>query len=424
MIYFAEGNRETVLNQSDVSELVDSMIIKLGKLDRILLLPPDFTRYHAYAGEITCMIYEKLKDRSHIVIMPTVGTHMPMSAKEINTMYPGIPHEQFISHNWQKDTRVIGTITPEITSELTDGVAEWPVRCEINKILVEDKWDQIISIGQLVPHELIGIANHNKNIFVGAGGKDIIGKTHMIAALYGTEKIMGKISSPVRNVLNYMSRHFIQDITVSYIMTVRGNDHNNQLVTRGIFAGDDEECYLRGARLCRQVNINVLDKDYNKVIAYLDPDEFKSFWVGNKALLRTRMCIADGGELIILCPGIESFGENQFADSFIRRYGYINKDQLIKTVKAKGEFDDNLIPLSQMIISDTEKRFSVIYAAKKISREEIESVYCRYADYDKIIKRYNPFQMKEGENIMPDGEEVFFVSKPAQGLWVSANKFS
>ena len=423
MVFFSEGKADGIIGSKLVSELIDSMLAKLGKLDRILLLPPDYTRYHSFAGEITCMLYEKLSGRSYIEIMPTTGTHAPMTGEELASMYPSIPDELFRIHDWQNDVVRIGTIPPEMTQELTDGLVDWPVHCEINKTLTEGNWDQIISVGQLVPHELIGIANHNKNILVGAGGKDIIGKTHMIGALYGTEKMMGHISSPVRKVLNFMSQNFIRHLPVSYIMTVRGSGTNNQLVTRGIFAGNDEECYLQGAKLSQQVNISLLNKEYKKVIAYLDPGNFKSVWLGNKAMLRTRMCIADGGELIILCPGIRSFGENPTNDAFIRKYGYMNQESLLKDVQENGDMEDNLAPLSHMIISSPENRFSVIYAAKNISRADIESVHCHWASYDEVVKKYDPFRLKEGENIMPDGEEVFFVSRPAQGLWSEINKF-
>jgi len=423
MMYFTEGKADTTISLSHISDLIDSMLGKLGKLDRILLLPPDFTRYHSYAGEIVCLLYEKLKNRSHVEIMPAVGTHTAMSGEEISLMFPGIPHEHFKRHDWQKDVIVMGTIPSGTTSELTGGLVDWPINCEINRLLVEGNWDQIISVGQLVPHELIGIANHNKNILVGTGGKDIIGKTHMIGALYGTEKMMGHISSPVRNVLNYMSSNFIRHLPVSYIMTVRGTHTDDQLVTRGIFAGNDEECYLQGAKLCQQVNISLLNKEFKKVVAYLDPEEFKSVWVGNKALLRTQMCIADGGELVILCAGIQSFGENAFTDSFIRKYGYRDPEVLLQMARDSGQLMEYLVPLSQMVISHTHNRFKVTYAAKKITRQEIESVFCNYADYDVVVKKYDPLKMKEGENIMPDGEEVFYVSKPAQGLWAEINRF-
>ena len=423
MIFFAEGNADTTVSPSRISELIDSMLGKLGKLDRVLVLPPDYTRYHSFAGEITCMLYEKLKNHSHIEIMPTLGTHASLIEKELNSMYPGIPHELFREHDWRKDVIHMGTIPPETTWEMTRGLVAWPVHCEINKTLAEGNWDQIISVGQMVPHELVGIANHNKNVLIGTGGKDIIGKTHMIGALYGLEKLMGHISSPVRKVLNYMSQNFILHLPVSYILTVRGVDIEDQIVTRGIFAGNDEECYLRGAKLCQQVNIRLLKKEYQKVIAYLDPEEFKSTWVGNKAIFRTRMAVADGGELIIFCPGIHTFGEDPANDTFIRKYGYRNQESLLKVVKENGDMEDHLVPLSHMIISSPENRFKAIYAAKTISRAEIESVHCHYAGYEEMVKKYNPFRLKEGENIMPDGEEVFYVSKPALGLWSEINKF-
>ena len=424
MIYFAEGTANKVIDSTRISELIDSMLSKLGKLDRVIILSPDYTRYDSYAGEITCMLFDKLRDRSYIRILPTTGTHTPMTDSQIVAMYPSIPKEVIGKHDWRNDVLRVGTIPPDLTKELTDGLVDWPVHCDINRSLIEGKWDQIISVGQLVPHELIGIANHNKNILVGLGGKDIIGKTHMIGALYGTEKIMGQISSPVRDVLNYMSKHFIQHLPISYIMTVRGMDNINRTVTRGIFAGNDEECYLQGAKLCQQVNIFILDKAYRKVIAYLEPDKFKSVWVGNKAMLRTRMCIADGGELIILCPGIQSFGENPETDSFIRKYGYRDKEELLRLADERGEMEQNMIPLSQMILSDTERRFKVIYAAKRISKEEIESVHCLWMNYDEAIKKYNPSLLNDGENIMPDGEEIYYVSKPAMGLWQEINRLN
>jgi nickel-dependent lactate racemase len=423
MLYFAEGAEHLTIDINRVSDLIDNMLKELGNLRRVLILPPDFTRYHSGAGEITSLLYNKLKKSSYIEIMPALGTHVPLSSEEMNMMYKGIPHEIFRRHDWKNDIIRIGTIPSETIRELTDGLVDFPLHCEINKTLVEGKWDQIISVGQLVPHELIGIANFNKNIFIGAGGKDIIDKTHFIGALYGAEKMMGHINSPVRKVLNYMGENFTDQLPISYILTVRGVDNDKKIVTRGIYAGNDEECYLRGAALCQKVNIKLLKKEYKKVIAYLDPEEFKSTWVGNKALCRTRMAIANGGELIILCPGINTFGEDPANDLIIRKYGYQVKARLIKAMNENTDLANNLATLSALIVGSPENKFKVIYGAKKISRKDIESVYCNYIDYDEIVKKYDPLKLKEGENIMPDGEEIFYVSNPAQGLWAEINRF-
>jgi nickel-dependent lactate racemase len=423
MIFFSEGKPDLTIDKQRISKLLDLMLDKLGNLKRILILPPDITRFYSYAGEITCMLYEKLKNTSYVEIMPTVGTHFPLTAEELDTMYPGIPHEIFKRHDWKNDIVRIGTIPSEIIKKLTNGLVDFPLHCEINKTLVEGRWNQIISVGQLVPHELVGIANYNKNVFIGVGGKDIIDKTHFIGAMYGLENLMGHVSSPVRKVLNYMSANFISHLPVSYILTIRGVNDKGQIVTRGVYAGNDEECYFQGAALCQEVNIKLLKKEYKKVIAYLDPDEFKSTWVGNKAIFRTRMAVADGGELIILCPGINSFGEDPSNDFIIRKYGYQSVDNLLRAFKDNGDLDNYLTPLSHLLISSPENRFKVTYSAKNISRKEIESVHCTYADYEEIVKKYNPFTLKEGENIMPDGEVIYYVSKPAQGLWAEINKF-
>jgi len=422
MIYIAESSEKN-LDPSFISEQLDIMISRLGRLNRILLLPPDFTRNLSFAGEITCMIYEKLKDISYIEIMPALGTHAPMTAEEIASMYPGIPLKLFRVHNWQKDVEKVGTIEPLKTRELTGDLVDWEVDCEINRKLIYGNWDQVISIGQLMPHELVGIANYNKNILVGVGGKDVIGKTHITGALYGQERMMGHVDSPVRNLFNYMSDNYLKEIPITYVMTVRGEDAEGRPVTRGLFAGNDEECYRLGAKLCQNVNIKLLDKEYNKIIAYLSPDEIKSVWIGNKAICRTRMAIADGGVLVVLCPGIRSFGENYVSDSFIRKYGYLEKESLLDVVKRNGDFDNNMASLSHMIISSPEGRFKVIHAVSKLNREELESVNCNHAIYEEVVKKYDPFSLKEGENIMPDGEEVYFVSKPTQGLWAERKKF-
>ncbi len=423
MIYFGEGNPGLLIDKNHISELLDSMLNKMGRLDRVLILPPDITRMYSYAGEITCMLYGKLKNTSFIEIMPTLGTHVPLTNEEMDTMYPGIPHEIFKKHDWKNDIVRLGTISSGTMKELTDGLVDFPLHCEINRTITEGRWNQIISVGQLVPHELVGIANYNKNLFIGVGGIDIIGKTHFIGAMYGLENMMGHVSSPVRKVLDYMSDHFTSRLPVSYILTIRGIDEKEQMVTRGIFAGNDVQCYVEGAALCQQVNIKLLDKEYRKVIAYLDPEEFKSTWVGNKAIYRTRMAVADGGELIILCPGISSFGEDRSNDSIIRKYGYQSFEKLLEAFKSEGDFDIFLAPLSHLLISSPEGRFRITYGIKNITGIEMESVFCNHAPYDELIKRYDPFSLKEGVNILPDGEEVYYVPKPAQGLWAEKNKF-
>jgi len=322
MEYFAEGSPDSIIDRDRARVLLGAMLRRVGRVRRVLLLPPDYTRVHSWAGPLTVMLYEQLADDVHVEIMPTLGTHAPMTDDRLRAMFPGIPRKAFRVHDWRGGLTRLGEIPPAIIREITRDRVDLSVCCEINRLLVDDDWDHIISIGQLVPHEVVGIANHSKNIFVGAGGQDTINKTHYIGAACDMEAIMGQTNTPVRAVFDYMTAHYARDLPISYLLTVRAPDASGGLVTRGMFAGDDNVCFRRGAALCRQVNVVLLEKPLRKVVVYLDPSEYKSAWLGNKSIYRTRMALAPEGELIVLAPGVTTFGEDAEIDRLIREYGY------------------------------------------------------------------------------------------------------
>jgi nickel-dependent lactate racemase len=274
-----------------------------------------------------------------------------------------------------------------------------------------------LSVGQVVPHEVIGMANYNKNLFVGTGGREGINKSHFIGAVYGMEKIMGKAINPVRNILNYASAHFITHLPVVYIHTVIGRDESGKLVIRGLYIGDDEEVFRMASDLSLKVNFTILDKPLKKVVVYLDPSEFKSTWLGNKSIYRTRMAMADKGELIVLAPGLKEFGEDKEIDRLIRKYGYSGTPATLAAVKANEELQQNLSAAAHLIHGSSEGRFSVTYCPGHLTREEIESVHFKYSDLGEALKKYDPGKMRDGINRMADGEEIFFISNPAVGLW-------
>ncbi|KPL08834.1 D-mannonate epimerase [candidate division BRC1 bacterium SM23_51] len=423
MEYFYEGSPDSVIDQSRAGELLDALLAQLGDLWRVLLLPPDFTRAHSWAGELTVMLYERLKDKAHLEIMPAIGTHFPMTDGELDAMFPGLPHDVFRAHDWRGSLVHLGEVPADFIRETTDGKLEFPVFCEINRLLVEGAWDRIISIGQLVPHEVSGIANHNKNVFVGTGGVDTINKTHYIGAVCNMERIMGREKSPVREVLNYMAEHVAKRLPIAYVMTVRAKDASGRLVTRGLYAGDDNACFLRGAKLCQEVNLDLLDAPLRKTIVYLDPAEFKSTWLGNKAIYRTRMAMADGGELVILAPGVREFGEDKEIDRLIRKYGYRGTPHILRMVEQNEDLAANLAAAAHLIHGSSEGRFQIIYCPGDLTREEIEGVGFEYADLGEITKRYNPERLRNGFNRMPDGEEVFYIANPALGLWGLKSQF-
>lgn len=422
MEYFARGAPDACLDAGAVNGLLVELIEALDgerKLRRVLLLPPDITRIHSGAGELTARLYRLLAPRADIEILPAIGTHAPMTAPEIARMFPGVPADRFRVHDWRRDLVRLGEVPSDFVAELSEGKFAAPIAIEINRLLVEGGWDVILSIGQVVPHEVVGIANHAKNVYVGVGGADTINKTHFLGAVYGMERIMGRARTPVRAVFDYAARHFGHQLPIRYLLSARGRAADGRIVTRGLFAGDDEACFLRGADLARRVNLDQLDRPIRKAVVYLDPAEFRSTWLGNKAIYRTRMALADEGELVILAPGVKEFGEDPTIDRLIRRHGYHGTLATLEKVRGDPELAANLSAAAHLIHGSSEGRFRVTYCAGGLKRAEVESVGFQYAPLAEMTRHYDPARLVDGYNRMPDGEEVFFVSNPGLGLWTA-----
>ncbi len=421
MIYYQSGSENTVIGPNELEYGVYSALVKLGQKKKVLVLPPDFTRFHSRAGEITTLIYKYYRENLSD-ILPALGTHSPMTDAEIAEMFKGVPAELFRIHDWRNDVVTVGTVPGDFISELTEGKLSYSWPAQLNKLLVNGKHDLILSIGQVVPHEVIGMANYNKNLFVGTGGPEGINKSHFVGAVYGMERMMGKADTPVRRLLNYASENFIKDLPVVYIQTVIARDDKGKLVIRGLYIGDDYEVFKLASELSIKVNFTVLDKPIDKAVVYLDPSEFKSTWLGNKSIYRTRMAMADNGELVILAPGLREFGEDKEIDRLIRKYGYRGTPATLKALDENPELMDNLSAAAHLIHGSSEGRFSITYCPGHLSKQEIESVNFRYAALDDMLKKYDPAVLAEGVNRMPDGEEIYFISNPAVGLWASKDK--
>lgn len=421
MIYYSRGSQSDNITPADLKEALQQVFNKLGTRKKVLALPPDFTRFHSRAGDITRLVYEyygnNLTD-----ILPALGTHAPMSDKELSEMFGDVPKNLFRVHNWRNDVVTIGTVPSSYIREVSEGKVDYEWHAQVNKLLRDGGHDLILSIGQVVPHEVVGMANHAKNIFVGTGGKEGINKSHFLGAVYGMERMMGRADTPVRRVLNYACSHFLKDYPVLYIQTVIGKDDNGCFVIRGLYIGDDEECFNQAAALSLQVNFQLLEKPLKKVVVYLDPSEFKSTWLGNKSVYRTRMAIDDQGELIVLAPGLKEFGEDAEIDKLIRKYGYVGSEKVLELTKKNPDLQGNLSAAAHLIHGSSEGRFRITYCPGFISREEILSVNFSYADLNTMLKKYDPSKLKDGWNTA-DGEEIFYISNPALGLWAYKERF-
>ena len=424
MDQFIIAKENTGLTPQEIREALLSSL-EGRELHHVLIIPPDFTRLHSNAGFITNVYYHALVARGcEVDIMPALGTHDPMTEDQIRTMYGDIPLNRFLRHNWRTDVMQLGQVPAEYLEEISEGLWHEPVTAEINRRVMDPQYDLIISPGQVVPHEVIGMANHAKNLFVGVGGSDMINKSHMLGAVYGMERMMGKDHSPVRKVLDYSMEHFLKHRPILFVLTVC-TAPGGVIHTHGLFLGEGRACLEAAIRLAQEKNIDFVEHDIRKCVVYLDPSEFKSTWLGNKAVYRTRMAIGDGGELLVLAPGITKFGEDPQVDQLIRKYGYNGRLHTLEQFEKPENQDlrDNMGAAAHLIHGSSDGRFTITYAVKNISRQEIESVGFRWADYDETVRRYNPAQLQYGYNTLPDGEEVYFIPNPALGLWISKERF-
>ncbi|MDR2036588.1 MAG: lactate racemase domain-containing protein [Bacteroidales bacterium] len=422
MLYYSKGSKDGAFSNEELRSALTGIFNKLGPRKKVLVLPPDFTRFHSFAGTITEMVWEYYR-KALTDVLPALGTHFPMTDSEIERMFGKVPKDLFRVHDWRNDVVTVGTIPSEYVKEVSEGKLDYTWPAQVNKLLVEGEFDLILSIGQVVPHEVIGMANYNKNVFVGTGGSEGINKSHFIGAVYGMERIMGRAESPVRSVLNYASEHFTNHLPIVYIQTVVSKDEQGKLQIRGLYAGDDFECFRLASELSLEANFLMVEKPIKKAVVWLDPEEFKSTWLGNKSIYRTRMALADGAELIVLAPGLKEFGEDKEIDRLIRKYGYAGTPRTLEAVEKNQELRDNLGAAAHLIHGSSEGRFTVTYCPGKLTKDEIESVYFNYADLDEMKKRYDPDRLTDGFNTMPDGEEIFYISNPALGLWAHRDRF-
>ena len=395
------------------------------ELHRVLILPPDYTRFHSNAGFLTNYCYHLLTARGvQVDILPALGTHVAMTRAQWQTMFGDIPYEKMLEHDWRADVVKLGEVPGSFLAGITDGLWTEPVAAEINRRVMDPGYDLIISPGQVVPHEVIGMSNHAKNLFVGVGGSEMINKSHMIGAVYGMERMMGRDNTPVRRLFDYCMERFLKDRPILFMLTVT-TAPGGSIRTHGLFIGEGRSCLTAAVKLAQEKNIDFVARGIRKCIVYLDPTEFRSTWLGNKAVYRTRMAMADGGELLILAPGVERFGEDPQVDALIRKYGYRGRLHTLEQFRKPGNQDlrDNMGAAAHLIHGSSDGRFTITYAVKQIPRAEIESVGFQSADYDELAAKYDLSSLQYGYNTV-DGEDVYFIPNPALGLWINRERFS
>lgn len=393
-----------------------------AKPKRVLLLPPDITRMHSGAGWITEAFYNALAAEAEVHVIPTLGQHVPHTAAQNKEMFGSIPNDRIHAHDWRGGVVNIGEVPASYVKQVSGGLVDWSIPIDLNRPLIEEKWDLVINIGHVVPHEVLGFANHNKNYFIGIGGKNTICASHMMAATCGIENNLGNLLTPVRQCFNKAEDELLGKIPDFYVQVVLARDPSGKLVHTGFFAGEDLETYLSAARLSREQNITVFDEPLDKIVCVMQGDEFFSTWVANKAVYRTRMAIADGGELIIIAPGLKRFGEQDDVDRLIRRYGYVPTPRVLEQYRQQPDMQDLAHATAHLMHGTSEGRFTIRYAPGHLSKQEIESVNFAYMDIREAMAKYQPEGRQEGFHTLPNGERFFFIPTPSAGLWSTKAK--
>ena len=420
-LFCAQGGPDRQLSSLELKQLLFEALDTIGPRTRVLAVPPDHTRIHSRAGEVTRYAWNFYGEHLRAVL-PALGTHTPMSAGQLTRMFGDIPLSLFQTHNWRRDVETIGEVPADFVRQQSEEKLNysWPV--QVNRTVLHGGFDLVLSIGQVVPHEVIGMANYNKNILIGTGGRESINRSHYLGAVYGMERIMGRAQNPVRNVLNYAADHFLRDVPIVYVLTVIGKDPNAGLVIRGLYIGDDAECFHLAAELSFKANFEIFEQPLRKVVVYLDPDEFHSTWLGNKAIYRTRMALDDDAELIILAPGVKGFGEDRAIDELIRKYGYHGTPATLAMVEQNPDLAADLSAAAHLIHGSSEGRFKITYCPGGMTRQEIEEAGFSYENCEAISRKYDPAKLSQGVNIV-DGEEIFFIPNPGLGLWAYRGRF-
>ena len=364
---------------------------------RVLLVPPDQTRFHSRAGEIVAELYGLLAGRvDRVDVMPALGTHQPLGPAESRLMFgDAIDPASLLQHHWRDDVTTIGELPAEEVDEVVGRGLGLGLQFTVNRALVDGSYDLVVSVGQVVPHEVAGFGGYTKHVSIGLGGGETIQRSHFFSAVYGIEETLGRVDAPVRRLLDRGFDRFLEPrCRVLFVLTVVEARHDRPIL-RGIFVGEGGTrsqggvAFRAAAALSAEVNIETLATPFRRCVAYLDPLEYRSTWLGNKAIYRTRLAMADGGELFIIAPGVTRFGEDPVVDALIRRHGYHGREAALQAMADDPELAANLAAVAHLIHGSTEGRFTVTYApGPELSRADVEGAGFRYLALDEALERF------------------------------------
>ncbi len=418
-----------------------------GKKQTILVIPPDISRLHSAAGELTARLYASWSPYATIKIMPALGTHRRMTPDELRSMFgPQIPLRDYLYHDWRwgvvrahtlgarELVRLLGTDRNEEDGEsgesgdssvrLRGTTRTGQLHVYINHHIMSRRYTRIVSIGQVAPHEVVGMSNHVKNLVIGCGGKQVIDFSHYYSAKIGMANLIGTPNTPIRTLLNAIYDASLAHLPVHFAMTVMTEELDGIFRPYALCIGDDTECFDAAAAASTEANIIPEPRCYDLVVAYLPRRQYRSLWLANKAIYRLSDIVATGGELLIIAPGVDRVAEDDaFGDLIVRHGGYMGSAAVERELNQSGRrrrgrhsLSANLAVAAHLIHGSPEERYKVTYATDSLSPELLQRLGYQHRTLASI-NAYRPFRRPVGGCTNALGRDYYYVYNPGFRLW-------
>lgn len=295
---------------------------------KVLLLVPDATRT-CPLGMFFIGLFDQIGSVSaafHVMI--ALGTHPPMSDEAICRRLEISPDERltkyrtvrFFNHSWNDpgELRTIGRITADEIEVLSDGLFSMDVTVTVNRRLFD--YDEVIVVGPVFPHEVVGFSGGNKYLFPGVSGPEVLHFFHWLGAIVTNPMIIGNKHTPVRKVVDRAASMVTTPKLCFCLVVERG-----QLA--GVFVGPPEDAWDRASDLSKARHVLYKEKPYDTVLSCA-PSMYEDLWVGGKCMYKVEPVVADGGEVIIYAPHIREISRTH--GRLIRQIGYHCRDYFRK----------------------------------------------------------------------------------------------